>query len=238
MGPIVWESSVDMTGNEVRERRKHFDLLQAILKDRDDDSPRFAYAAWLEKRNVPRAEFIRIQCQTATTGWLPSQHTLRHREAKLLEEHAETWLNETPELLPFFPEFGRGFVEELTVRATTLVEHPNLLDVAPIRSLVLTSGTDETLDRITTLPQLGHIRNLFLPHASEASEVGLRHLASLRRLTTLKLTDLSIGDKGGECLAKLTHLQRLMISFATISPNGRRMLQANFGDRLELRGCT
>lgn len=210
-------------------------LFQAVLKDRDADAPRLAYAEWLAALGNPRGEFIRIQCAIAAKGWLPSGHLLRRREGELLASHAESWLKETPQLLPFYPEFGRGFVEEVTIPAARLAKEPVLLEIAPIRSLVLSAATDDALSRIVALPQLGHVRHLFLPGARAVSEIGLGNLAMLRGLRTLKLTDVVVGDSGAECLAGLTHLERLMISFASISPAGRRRLQTNFGTQLELR---
>jgi uncharacterized protein (TIGR02996 family) len=41
------------------------EFLEAIRQNPDDDTPRLVYADWLEERDDPRGEFIRIQCQLA-----------------------------------------------------------------------------------------------------------------------------------------------------------------------------
>jgi uncharacterized protein (TIGR02996 family) len=44
----------------------HDDLIRAIIEDPDDDGPRLVYADFLDERNDPRGELIRVQCERAT----------------------------------------------------------------------------------------------------------------------------------------------------------------------------
>jgi uncharacterized protein (TIGR02996 family) len=65
------------------------DLLAAIWAAPHDDLPRLTYADWLDDHGDPaRAEFIRLQVQTARTdptdpGWLPA----KLREYELFDRH-------------------------------------------------------------------------------------------------------------------------------------------------------
>ncbi len=68
-------------------------LLAAVAADPDADLPRLVYADWLDDHGEPdRAEFIRLQCQTAKSdptdpGWLPA----KLREYELFDRHRADW---------------------------------------------------------------------------------------------------------------------------------------------------
>jgi uncharacterized protein (TIGR02996 family) len=48
------------------------DFLRAVLAAPDDDTPRLAFADWLDEHGEPeRAEFIRVQCRLARLGHDP-----------------------------------------------------------------------------------------------------------------------------------------------------------------------
>ena len=67
-------------------------LLEFIVANIDDDTPRLAYADWLQENGQDaRAEFVRVQVERARLpAWDAAQVRLRLREAKLLEEHGES----------------------------------------------------------------------------------------------------------------------------------------------------
>lgn len=77
-------------------------LLAAIAAHPDEDTPRLVYADWLQENgDDARAEFIRVQCELATSnGWRPGAmfyeeeryQVLRARESHLHQCNAGRWL--------------------------------------------------------------------------------------------------------------------------------------------------
>jgi uncharacterized protein (TIGR02996 family) len=111
-------------------------FLQIILENPDDDAPRLIYADWLEERGDPRGEFIRVQCELAR---LPQRHpgraALEAREAQLLAEHENAWLQA---LRPWVTSwrFQRGFVEQVAVTVEVCLDPTVCLPLlAPIREI-------------------------------------------------------------------------------------------------------
>jgi uncharacterized protein (TIGR02996 family) len=89
-------------------------FLHAILTHPDDDAPRLIYADWLDERNDPRGEFIRVQCALARLDDEdPRRWPLEQREQELLREHQPKWLPKGIEIVPCV--FRRGFVEEISL---------------------------------------------------------------------------------------------------------------------------
>jgi uncharacterized protein (TIGR02996 family) len=109
-------------------------LLQAILADPEDDTPRLVYADWLgETGDEDRAEFIRLQVERAR---LPEQEgrakSLWVRERTLLHEHRDRWLAGLEPLLARGPYdvgvgFERGFVHSIELPVQWLLEHGDLV---------------------------------------------------------------------------------------------------------------
>ncbi len=98
---------------------EHEPFLRTIIERPDDDGPRLVYADWLEEQGeCDRAEFIRVQCELATSrnGGMPAIHfsNLRLRERELQGKHWEKWVPEILALGRFDAKFRRGFVEEIT----------------------------------------------------------------------------------------------------------------------------
>jgi uncharacterized protein (TIGR02996 family) len=72
---------------------KEADFLRSIARD-DNDAGRLVLADWLEEHgDRDRADFVRVQCELATSG-IPEdrRRTLRVRERELLDAHRQTWL--------------------------------------------------------------------------------------------------------------------------------------------------
>src|SRR5262245_55260554 len=93
-------------------------FLHAICEHPDDDAVRLVYADWLDEHDIdlPRAEFIRVQCALAKTDeddprWLP----LARREAALLAPHLDEWQQEVPAWARQGCRFRRGFVSQIEV---------------------------------------------------------------------------------------------------------------------------
>src|SRR5262249_41365819 len=94
--PTLQESAMPPPGHEP--------LLNAILRQPEDDVVRLVYADWLEENGAPaRAEFIRVQCRLATLGhgplWPPPPGAgspaallgLNTEAAALTRRQAELW---------------------------------------------------------------------------------------------------------------------------------------------------
>lgn len=84
-------------------------LLDAVLSHRDEDCPRLIYADWLEETGDVRAEFIRLQCELASS---PDRSTLKqkNRITHLDRSFRRRWLSSSdrPE---YHLRFERGFAE-------------------------------------------------------------------------------------------------------------------------------
>jgi uncharacterized protein (TIGR02996 family) len=102
----------------------HDALLAAILARPDEDTPRLAFADWLQENDDPdRGEFIRLEVELARTP--PSteederrRQLLLNRREELLKLHTHQWLG------PFLPHardfsFKRGFIYSLDLSPTT-----------------------------------------------------------------------------------------------------------------------
>ena len=129
-------------------------LLAAIAAHPDEDTPRLAYADWLDEydRHV-RAEFIRVQIERAnipedTTS--PADHA-RHgvllgREVALHKEHHLELLG-TLAALPkdALTKFHRGFVSNVDVSVHDFLAHAEL--IAPTRPLPAVTVT-QVVERV------------------------------------------------------------------------------------------
>jgi uncharacterized protein (TIGR02996 family) len=142
-------------------------LLRTILADPADDAPRLVLADWLDERDDPRGEFIRVQCRLAGLGECQEDFSLglscccrfctagglalRRRERELLnlplqpQSAAFAWsmpLHRTGVLLgrpwPDVITFRRGFVDAVTLPTAAFLEHAAaLFRAAPVTRVTL-----------------------------------------------------------------------------------------------------
>ena len=62
--PLSLAPPVQIQAKSILQRsRWEQELVAAVLADPDNDKPRLAYAQWLDEREDPRGELIRVQCQ-------------------------------------------------------------------------------------------------------------------------------------------------------------------------------
>src|SRR5262249_19683904 len=109
-------------------------LLEAIRRRPDDDLVRLVYADWLDDNGDPaRAEFIRVQIEAERQpAWSAECRRAKARADELLGEHHPRWTEGYGEVLSRDAHmrvaanpsrggpgvwFGRGFVEEVCLRA-------------------------------------------------------------------------------------------------------------------------
>jgi uncharacterized protein (TIGR02996 family) len=168
-------------------------FLLTIREHPDDMGPRLVYADWLEERgDCDRAELIRLQCRDKDEG----------RALELVHLHGETWAGAAARHA-YGVAFRRGFVEEITVCARTLLEYADeIFAAAPVR-LLRVIGVAGVLDGFVRCPNLArvealHLTGAGLADAGAAALAGCEHLANL---CTLRLGQNAIGDEGVEALA-------------------------------------
>jgi uncharacterized protein (TIGR02996 family) len=82
-------------------------FLADIKENPEDDTPRLVLADWLEERDDPRGEFIRLQCERARRD--PDGEPKQH-EKELLEKHRSEWLGPLAEK-GIVADFERGLVQ-------------------------------------------------------------------------------------------------------------------------------
>jgi uncharacterized protein (TIGR02996 family) len=109
-------------------------LLAAIAAHPEEDTPRLAFADWLDEHNQPiRAEFIRVQVAVKSLVDLPSieqgkQIHLFKRQQELLDNHMADLIGPLAADLGYFDViFDRGFVAELKLDAGRLLRHADAI---------------------------------------------------------------------------------------------------------------
>lgn len=212
-------------------------MLDYIVANIDDDTPRLVYADWLEENGrADRAEFVRVQVERARLpAWDVAQVRLGLREADLLRRHGEEWLAELPAVEGARWEgFRRGVVAEVSFasfeamrksahacRAVAPVEAVTVRwprrreggravkPIAELRELTLT-GTpeDEAFGWVAGSPQLATLRRLT---ARDVWSNLPTLLASphLGNLRSLRLPSNGLGNAGFGALARAVSLTAL-----------------------------
>src|SRR5579885_1332261 len=112
-------------------------LLAAVAANPADDLPRLVYADWLEEHGRPtRAEFIRLQCETARLEAArdevrPHHARLWQRQDELLRHHRDELLGPLAGL-PGRVEvkFDRGFPARVELPVGDFLAHGAALDAA------------------------------------------------------------------------------------------------------------
>jgi uncharacterized protein (TIGR02996 family) len=163
-------------------------LLQAILEDPEDDTPRLIYADWLEENgDEARAEFIRLQCALARMPEAdPRRPDLHEREAELLDTHAIAWRRALPAWTRQLRcDFRRGFVAEVTASGTAFLEGgETLLQATPLEGGCLQFESGQ-LPTLLDSPLLLRLRRLTLG-THRWQEVEIRALVSCANLANLR----------------------------------------------------
>jgi uncharacterized protein (TIGR02996 family) len=196
-------------------------FLEDILAHPEDDTPRLIYSDWLDDRNDPRGEFIRIQVEL---GRLPDNHPRRSRLEwrceQLLEQHEKHWLGRVAKLLPlecYRFVWQRGFAAELIgwgeEAARCLARHAG----AVLRPF--------PLDGMRLLPT-GGVSGTPLPWDQKADlildRLRLDDLALL--LSAPEISRLILLDLGGEVLHDVEGGEHEMIVSHQLGDAGARLL--------------
>ena len=182
-------------------------FLQEVIAHPDSDEARLIYADYLEERDDPRGEFIRVQCELASCSVLsPFYEDLRVRSQELLTEYGEEWAQELGQDV-VKAEFHRGFISTVTMLGRKIPSQGSqLFSTAPIR-WVRMNRVGGASEKIAAAPCLTQIRRLDVSGLKIPTEDASRLLQSqyLNSLVGLNLDYLRT-DWGGDLGAALAHL--------------------------------
>jgi len=213
-------------------------FLEFIVGNIDEDTPRLAFADWLDENEQPeRAEFIRVQVQRSRLpAWDAAQVRLRLREQALMKQHGEAWLAELPKIEGARWEgFRRGIVAEVSFasfeamrknahacRAVAPVEavtvrwprkregSRGVKPIAELRELSMTGlPDDEVAGWLADSPQLSTLRSL-TARGLWAHPLGqLAGSPHLAKLRSLRMPGNNLGNAGIMTLTRSTTLTSL-----------------------------
>jgi uncharacterized protein (TIGR02996 family) len=187
-------------------------LLDYIVAHIDEDTPRLAYADWLDENDQPEhAEFVRVQVERARLPeWDPAQVRLRFREEWLLKRYGEEWLAELPKIDGARWEgFRRGVVAEVSFSSFESMRQnaQACRALAPVEAI--TVRWPRVREGRGAVDPIAELRELNLTgRPSSAKEVGW--LADSPQLSTLRvLTVRGMWPEGMTRLVASPHLGAL-----------------------------
>ena len=156
------------------------ELLAAIVAHPREDTPRLAYADWLDDHgDTDRARFIRVQYEIEKLPPIGAKASKAKKEEEaLLKKHETRWLGELAGLARKCI-FRRGFVEVVRISAEQFLAHAGrLFELAPIRDVRI-EGIGERMAELVASPHFGRAEALgFNSHIGD-------QLGELTRLTVL-----------------------------------------------------
>lgn len=224
-------------------------FLQAAKDDTLNDGPRLILADWLDEKDQPaRAEFLRVQCELPHVANNPHawarRELLERREAELLAEHRQHWLEPLRPLFRYadFVDpttatrgwsegvwFERGLVqarlllERLFHHAASLDRREDTFCWVERLAVMRTSGGE--ISRLADWPDLSNISQLSLYDLRESTRsvegeiaclLGSSQLTQLRRLSLA----LNVGPAVVELLANAPSLNGLVVLELSLNPIG------------------
>lgn len=213
-------------------------LLQAVVADPEDDTPRLIYADWLEEQGSPddlaRAEFIRVQMELVATDDPKRARELRTREKALWAANREKWLCTVPaQVVHREIRFHRGFLDELTKpRKSWSSQGAKLFGRNPIYRIRLPGRVDKhVVGDLVVVPYLTRIRVLTLADCNLEEPIktlqilfGCPFLTGLRQLI-LRKCGLSTREIGVLVASPLLgRVPMLDLADNQIGPGGIEML--------------
>jgi uncharacterized protein (TIGR02996 family) len=210
-------------------------LLRAIEANPDEDTPRLAYADWLQEHDQPeRAELIRLQCEIARRsdravpeGERAERYAQigewKKRVEELLAAHGKAWRNQIPGQ-QFNEHFECGFLDPVHMPALAFSRSSEqLVAVAPIHHIHLFKARLAP-DRLAACSILRFVRHLDLTH-NVMQNAHITALAKSSHFENLRILDASenrIGVAGCVGLREGTFpaLRHLALSHNPIKDRG------------------
>ncbi len=229
-------------------------LFQAVLEDPENVDLRLVFADWYQDHGDPRAEFIQVQ---VALDRLPKGHVWREdmekRERDLLAEYRKEWdaplyrqLNQTGlkgevrarRGIVRGWEYRRGFVEHLTVDASTLMFwFPTFQQLGPLRSIRI-GNAQRVLSQLVNWEPLSQFVKVDLRH-NPIGDAGFSEFWEspyLSQVSEFNLVDVGLTDESLDLLLaadRFPNLKRLVLSQNRFSRDGWGQLLFHFGLRLE-----
>ena len=202
-------------------------FVELVCASPDDDAPRLVFADWLDERDDPRGEFIRIQCALAKMPATdPARTLLLDREAVLIARYHAPW-SEPLRGIAGWTEFRRGFVDTVNMETRKFLSRgEELFKLAPVRH-VRFLDVGGNLPRLVASPLLSRITSLtmYAQHLGDdlaPALVDSPHLTGLRHLNVGRNR---IGDRGVQRIARynrFTDLRSIDLSDNAIRDTGMR----------------
>jgi uncharacterized protein (TIGR02996 family) len=210
-------------------------LFLAICAQPWEDTPRLAYADWLDENGDPRrAEYIRLE--VAIEERIRRRQTLSPNQvARRQQLHAfeRKWMKKLPKLpgVKWEVMFERGFPRNVnTTSATAFLKHAEVIyRSAPVGWLTIRSVSAKTVVELPRSPYLSRLRGLDL-RGCRLGDHGVRELCAsphLSRLEVLNLSRVGMTDAGATAIANcrgLGELWALLLHENAITDTGARAL--------------
>jgi len=198
-------------------------LLRAVCAAPDDDLPRLVYADWLDENGrADRARFIRLQIEadrgTGGAGRLDRDEEI----GSLLAENRERWFRELPKWAwsnyPSgesweWPDFRRGFIGDLRVKASPFVRHGvQLTDRTPVTRLTFLEA-GKLVSELAVSPWLWRLRavHFFWENLGDPGAAALFRSPYLPDLEELNLHGCGLTDTSVKALARSGGLANLRV---------------------------
>jgi uncharacterized protein (TIGR02996 family) len=187
----------------------HDDAFLEALRDERSEGVRLIYADWLEEKgDLPRAEFVRVQCALARLpAGAPDRWHLEARERALLRRHERAWLGPLHGSLKRWG-FRLGLLEHVTLTAERFLRHAEALpSLGPLGEVEL-HGAAAYAGTLAACPHLVRLRGLNLSYnfLNDAAAELLAASPNLGRLRVLRLAHNFLRNRGAEALAASAHL--------------------------------
>jgi uncharacterized protein (TIGR02996 family) len=157
-------------------------LLNAILAHPDEDTPRLAYADWLDetggKANVARAEYIRLQIRRAGGSNCVEQDPVR--EDRLLEANSKHWKASLPKLSGVrWGTFVRGFPQVTVTSGMAIARNAEAIWAAsPVERVQLQGFSPASAKALAACPYMARVRILDL-RIYQVQRIGVEPLRTL-----------------------------------------------------------
>lgn len=202
-------------------------FLAAIRDAPEDNLQRLVCADWFEDEGQSdRAEFIRVQVELSHGVRARSRSVeLLRRLRALIVKHRTRWLGVLTTHAPA-SVFERGFVEQVELRAATLLAHGRaIFDEHPIHRLALRAVGHWAAD-VARCPYLACLTMLDLRENDGAAVAALGaspHLGRLRSLDA-RLVALDVGGLGRMLEGHWSSLERLNLAGNRIGLGGAEVL--------------
>jgi len=194
-------------------------LYAAIVANPREDTPRLAYADWLDENGATeRARFIRLQYEIEKLPPIGAKMSKAKKEEEaLLKKYEVAWAGEITWPLAQ-RRFRRGFIESVNVTANSFLENgERLFKLAPIREVRFTTlgaltpaiAASPLLSRIEALAFSSYIMEQIHDNGRLEALLASPHLATVRRLDfSMSRLDRADAERIAACphLGSLVHL--------------------------------